>query len=153
MVLSRDVLNSPVAEELHNCWQNSNSSFIPNFWINKILFIICPGTNLISIFWIRKKTVAIRYICSAPASAALRSFDPRISGRHPGSVSSAGESECHRAGASLPLSQAPSPLSGDISLPTDPYPPSPSLPGSWALVQTSCPPTPSSPQGRPLPAT
>ena len=48
------------------------------------------------------------------ASAALRSFEPRILGWHPvpGSVSSAGESECHRAGASPPLP------------PTSPPPPS-----------------------------
>ena len=47
----------------------------------------------------------------------MRPFDPRISGWHPGSVSCAGESECHRAGANLP---GPLPLSGDISLPPPP---------------------------------
>ena len=42
-------------------------------------------------------------IWGSRVSGALRSFDPWISGWHPGSVSSGGESElCHRDGARLP---------------------------------------------------
>ena len=71
----------------------------------------------------------------APASVALRSFDPRIWGWHPGSVSCAGESECHSAGASpLPLLPGLSlpPIRGHLP-PPSPYPPSLALSGSWAL--------------------
>ena len=61
-------------------------------------------------------------IWGSRVSGALRSFDPWISGWHPGSVSSGGESElCHRDGARLPLP----PIRGHL-----PYPPS--LPGSCA---------------------
>ena len=62
-------------------------------------------------------------IWGSRVSGALRSFDPWISGWHPGSVSSGGESE-HSVTGMAPGS--PSPLSGDIS----PYPPS--LPRSCA---------------------
>ena len=69
-------------------------------------------------------------IWGSRVSGALRSFDPWISGWHPGSVSSGGESElCHRDGAKhrqrhrhrhsvtgmAPGSPSSSPLSGDIS--------------------------------------
>ena len=68
-------------------------------------------------------------IWGSRVSGALRSFDPWISGWHPGSVSSGGESElCHRDGARLPLP----PIRGHL-----PYPPS--LPGSCAELITSLP--------------
>ena len=57
-------------------------------------------------------------IWGSRVSGALRSFDPWISGCHPGSVSSGGESElCHRDGASLLLPPIRGHLPYPLSLP------------------------------------
>ena len=145
LLLSPDVLTCGSGVESHKFLHSSCTS--GSLTVKSNLLFALEQINLNLLNRQENSSNPIYLHCSSRAAQHCVPLTPESPvGILPGSVSCAGESECHRAGANLLPGPLP-PIRGHLPSPS-PYPPFPSLPGSWALVQRS---SLSSHQGRPLP--